>query len=106
MSTVPASSSVMVSIRSDPLQPEALGRGRHHVCLDEARAQRHRALEAIAVKAFEERVEQLDFECLVVLQERADQIRLVPATSLVHPLPGVLEREEDIVHVDINAGWQ
>ena len=54
----------------------------------------------------EEVLEPADLERRVECQEGPHQVRLVPCPSLADPGLRVLEGEEDVVHVDPDAGLQ
>ena len=53
--------------------------------------------------AHHERDEELDLERVVVLQEGAQEVGLVPGYAFLDPIFGVLERVKNIVEVNVHA---
>src|SRR5215813_11702458 len=63
-------------------------------------AEREAGLEEGAVPHLQEGVEDHDLELLVELEERTQDVRLVPRASLLDPVPWILEGVEDVVEVN------
>jgi hypothetical protein len=66
-----------------------------------------RARECLAMPVIRIRAAEYDSQALVVHQQRAQHILLVPAAVLVdNPVFGVVRRQEDVVDVDAHAGLE
>src|SRR5829696_2837358 len=80
------------------LQPDAAARVLH--------AERQVSMKARVVEVFEEGVAEVDAEGVVVLEEGAQKVGLVPRAPLHLPVLRVDERVEDVVQVDDHAALE